>query len=187
LFGRDLVHTLNALGIVIDLSHAGYRTAREAIERSTHPVVFSHANAHALVPNPRNLPDFLIRALAEHGGVVGIDTYLPHLSSDLDRAPSVNDMVEHIDHVAQLVGPAHVGFGLDLGEGRTEAQYLSFNFPAGTYPSWEQRQQHKTRGIERIELFGNLTRALVARGYTDADIVGVLGGNFMRVFRMVTG
>ena len=187
LFGHDLVHSLNGLGVVIDLSHAGHRTALEAIESSTHPVVFSHANAHALVPNPRNVPDVVIRTLAEHGGVLGIDAYLPHLSTDLNRAPSVDDMIAHVDHVVQLVGPAHVGFGLDLGEGRTREQYLGFRFPQGAYPSWEQRQRNKTRGLERIELFANLTRGLVARGYADGDIAAVLGGNFMRVFRAVTG
>ncbi len=185
-FGRDMVQTLNRLGIVIDLSHAGRRTAREAIEASAHPVVFSHANAHALVPNPRNVPDEIIRGLAARGGVIGIDAYLPHLSADLDQAPSVDDMIAHVDHVVQLVGPGHVGFGLDLGEGRTREQYQSFNFPAGSYPSWEQRQRNKTRGLERIEQFGNLTAALVARGYADAEVLSILGGNFLRVFRQVT-
>jgi membrane dipeptidase len=185
-FGRTIVAELNRLGIVVDLSHAGRRTALDAIEASTRPVVISHANAHALVPNPRNVPDDVIRALAAAGGVIGIDAYLPHLSADLDRAPSIDDMITHVDHVVQLVGPRHVGFGLDLGEGRTLGQYLSYNFPAGSYPSWEQRQKNKTRGLERIEQFVNLTRGLVARGYGDDDVTAILGGNFLRVFRQVT-
>jgi membrane dipeptidase len=184
-FGLEMVAKLNDLGIVIDVAHAGPRTAAEAIDASTDPVVCSHANAYGLVPNPRNVRDELIRALAARGGVLGIDAYLPHLSADLDHAPSVHDMIAHVDHVVQLVGPKHVGFGLDLGEGRTAEQYRNFRFPDGIYPSWEQRQRNKTRGIERIERFVNMTRGLVARGYRDEDILDILGGNFLRVFRRV--
>ena len=185
--GRRMVAALNRLGVVIDLSHGSRRTALDTIDASASPVVISHANAHALVANPRNVPDNVIRALAAAGGVIGIDAYLPHLSQDLDKAPSVDDMIAHVDHVVQLVGPRHVGFGLDLGEGRTLAQYLSYNFPVGAYPSWEQRQKNKTRGLERIDQFVNLTRGLVARGYRDDDVVAILGGNFLRVFEHATG
>jgi len=180
--GAAAVAKMNGLGIVVDLSHVGRRTSIEAIEASAQPVIFSHSNCRSLVANARNIPDELIRALGKNGGVVGIDVYLPHLTEDFDSAPSIDDVIDHVDHVVRLVGADHVGFGLDLGEGRNEAQYSSFKFPAGVYPTFEQREKNKCRGIETIEQFVNLTKGLVARGYSDSDVRNILGGNFLRVF-----
>jgi len=184
-FGREVVAELNRLGIIVDLSHVGRRTARDAIDASEAPVVFSHANCHQLIPNPRNVPDDLIKAMAAKGGVIGIAVYLPLLSTDLNKAGTVGDVMAHVDHVVQMVGPQHVGFGLDLGEGRTLAQWDYMKLPPGPYPTWEQREKNKTRGMQRIELFENLTRGLVSKGYRDDDVRAILGGNFMRVFAQV--
>jgi membrane dipeptidase len=186
-FGREIVAELNRLGIVVDLSHASHRTALDAIEVSTHPVIFSHSNAFSIIPHPRNIADDVIRAMAVRGGVMGIAGYLPMLSRDLNQPASVSDLIAHVDHVVQLVGPQHVGFGLDIGEGRSFEQYQSYSrhLPVGPFPTWEQRQKGRTRGLETIEGFENLTQGLVAKGYRESDILKILGGNFLRVFRQV--
>lgn len=186
-FGVAVVAEMNRLGIVVDLSHVSVRTSLEAIEASERPVVFSHSNCWSIVKNARNVTDEQIQAVAAKGGVVGLDVYLPHLSADLDVAPTLDDLMRHVDHIVNLVGADHLGFGLDLGEGRTLAQYRELNFPVGPYPTWEQRQKNKCRDIEGIEKFSNLTAALAARGYDDDDVRKILGGNFLRVFGAVWG
>lgn len=182
-FGIAAVKEMNRLGILVDLSHVSIRTSLEAIEVASKPAVFSHSNCRALVNNPRNITDEQIKAVAAKGGVIGIDVYMPHLTEDFNVAPTLDDVMNHVDHIAKLVGTDHIGFGLDLGEGRTLEQFKSFNFPAGVYPTWEQRQKNKCRDIERIERFVNLARGLVSRGYSDADVRKILGGNFVRVFQ----
>lgn len=178
LWGRELIRRMNDLGMVIDLAHVGERTAREAIDVSRHPGIASHSNAYARVPAYQNKTDETIRALASKGGVIGI-TAFPRL---LEPEPTVDTLLDHVDHVVNLVGTDHVGIGLDFAEGWPESpihrkKLLAIDGKIYDYPT----------GIETIVKLPNLTRGLVSRGYSDEDIAKILGGNFLRVFTQVIG
>jgi len=109
-FGRRMLHEMARVGIVACCSHTGYRTAREAIDESPNPIIFSHSNARALTDHPRNIPDDLIRACAARGGVVGINGIGIFLG---DNDASVANVARHVLHMLDLVGSEHVGLGLD--------------------------------------------------------------------------
>ena len=161
-FGRKVVEEMNALGMVVDVSHLSTRGFWEVLELSRHPVVASHSNAFALCPHQRNLTDDQIRGLAEKGGVMGINFFPGFLRED-GRA-SIEDVVRHIDHVVSLVGPDHVGLGSDFDGISSTPQ-----------------------GLEDVSRLPALTEALVRRGYPDDAILKILGENFARVFRHVLG
>jgi membrane dipeptidase len=184
-FGRRVVKEMNRLGLAIDISHAGERTARQAIEVSTAPVIASHANARALQDSVRNLRDETIRAVADTGGVIGI-TGFPGFVSGSAR-PTLDDYIGHIDHVAGLVGIEHVALGLDFidGNGSIEEFETSIRegiWSAGTYPPppW-----HYPSDLDDATRFPNLTRGLIARGYSEGDVRAVLGENWLRVFDQI--
>lgn len=152
-FGAEVVREANRLGIVLDLAHANTRTIRETVELSDDPVIFSHGGAAAVHDGDRYLEDEEIRMIAESGGVVGIWPYAP-------AVPSVEAMVEHVDHVAELVGVDHVAIASDLRG-------------LGSY----------AEGFGEEARFRNVAAALLRAGYADAEVGKIMGGNFMRVWR----
>lgn len=191
LLGYDVVKHMNELGMLVDLSHCGWQTSADAIEASSAPVVFSHSNPYAITPHVRNKSDDLIRALADKGGVMGITTFTPITSVEPGKRPSVVDVVTHIDYVADLVGIDHVGVGFDLNENMTRestarlrAKHPELYYYTDGSGSFDYEEVH-TEGLSSVACFPELTRALIARGYSDADIVKILGGNFLRVFEQV--
>lgn len=181
-WGVKLVERMNKLGILVDVSHASLQTARDVIEVSSVPVAFSHSNCSKLVSNPRNITDDVINDLIESNGYLGIAVFGSMISEDRNRTPSLEEVILHIDHVIQLGGEKNVGYGLDRGEGRTLRQYLNSDFPPDSYPTWDQRNEHLVPEIRSVYQFINLTRLLVKKTYGDAQITGILGGNFLRVF-----
>ena len=162
-FGREVVAEMNRLGMVVDVSHLCERSFWDVLAMSRVPVVASHSNARALCDHARNLRDAQIVALARAGGVMGMNFYARFLDTDPARA-DVERLCDHVDHVAALVGPEHVGLGSDFdGIGETP------------------------RGLEDVSRLPAVTEALLRRGYTDAQVALVLGQNFLRVFRTVWG
>jgi membrane dipeptidase len=193
-FGIALIREMNRLGVVVDCAHTGVRTTLEAMDASTAPVVFSHANARAVHPSARNLTDEQIRAAAATGGVIGMVGYPAFVAGD--PRPTLDHLIRHIDYIAHLVGPQHVGLGIDYWIGQAgvatdEQAHVLYrelletgvwepaNYPP---PPW-----YYPAGMELPDGLPRLTDALVARGYGDAEIEGILGGNFLRVFRQVWG
>lgn len=171
-FGREVIREMNRVGMVVDLTHVGYRAAMEAIEISTGPVIFSHSNPSALREHARNISDEQIKACARTGGVVGINgigDFLGGTSSEL--------VVRNIQYVVDLVGPEHVGLGLDYVIDKQELMdYLQAHpeiFPA-------EKISHFTTFVEP-EQFPEFTELLVQKGYDEQIIRGILGGNFLRV------
>ena len=116
--GVEWVEAMNRLGMVISLSHVGYRTSMDVLEVSKDPVVFDHSNPKALCNHMRNITDEQIRTCAEKGGVIGL-TPLRMFVSDMKKPSELgmDDYLKHVDYVVKLVGANHVGIGLDFAEG----------------------------------------------------------------------
>jgi membrane dipeptidase len=178
LWGQDLIRAMNDMGMVVDLAHVGEATCLEAIELSRHPVIASHSNPWARKPAYQNKRDSTIKAMAAKGGVIGITAFPRMMEPD----PSLDMILDYVDYVVQLVGVDHVGFGLDFAEEWPDSpihrkKLLAIDGQIYEYPE----------GIDTVTKFPNLTRGLVARGYSDQDIEKIVGGNFMRVFEEVIG
>jgi membrane dipeptidase len=185
-FGRVVVREMNHLGIVIDLAHAGGRTIQETAEVSEQPVIVSHANVRRLTDSPRNLTDDVLKSLAARQGVVGITAYSPFCEAKPGVRPTVKEVVDHILYVADLVGVDHVGVGSDFFEGESLVRFE--HLFRVRYPDVIRHYTIDTvyaEGFDRVATFPRLTEALVDRGLGDDDILKILGGNFLRVFRAV--
>lgn len=157
--GRELVHRMGELGIVLDLAHIAEPGFWDALEVTKGPVVASHANAHALHAHPRNMRDDQLKAIAERGGLVGI-TFVPGFLTQ--EAADLDHVLDHIDYVVRLIGEDHVALGSD--------------FDGITRPP--------TR-LDHVGCLPNLTAGLLERGYPEERIAKILGGNWARVFRAV--
>ena len=193
-FGVQVVKRLNELRIVLDCSHTGIRTTLEAIELSSRPAVFSHANVKKIKDSPRNLTDEQIKAVAKTGGLIGMVGY-PAFVADKEK-PTLDDLIDHVDYTVDLVGIDHVGMGIDYYEGQhpfssTEEATAMYNnsiavgrWSAKSYPP---PPYYFPEGIETPDKTPAIAERLDARGYKEADIRKILGGNWMRVFREVWG
>lgn len=207
-FGRQVVRRMNELGMIIDISHASARAVEEVLKITTDPIIASHSCVYALCKHDRNLTDEQINAIAANGGVIGVNFFNAYLSDearilldtlyaarkeeiDAIRALYPNDLVarrnatrsirrdicakieaavvvntgtvcDHIDYIVDLAGPDYVSLGSDFDG-------------VGLLP----------RGLSDCSMVPNITKELVARGYTEPDLKKILGENFMRVFAQV--
>jgi membrane dipeptidase len=185
-FGRICIREIDDARMVVDLAHAGPRTAREAIEFTSRIPVITHANVRALREHPRNAPDEVLDALARRGGVIGITAYAPFCEKTPGRRPALDDMIDHIAYVADRCGIDHVGLGSDFFEGESWVRFERFfrrRYPAivGDYTI----DTVYVEGFSRADDYPALLAALRRRGFTEADVAKVLGGNFLRVFTEV--
>jgi membrane dipeptidase len=189
-FGRDAVAEMNRVGIVVDLSHVGANTAREAIEASTRPVVYSHTAPAALHPHPRNKADEDMRRVADQGGLVGVTLFPPFLAAGNDA--TVADYVEAIEHVLNVVGEDHVAIGTDFIDGH-DSTYLNWlnhdkgdGRPIGDPAIIEGLVNVRMpRGIERIRSWPSITNTMLERGWPEERVEKVLGRNWLRLFEDV--
>ena len=158
-FGREVVREMNRLGIMVDLSHAAESSFYDALELSETPIVCSHSSCRALCDHPRNLTDDQMRALAQKGGVMQVTLYNGFLVKDGEA--TIEDAMRHLEHAIDVMGIDHVGLGTDFdGDGGI-------------------------RGLASSSELLNFTRQLLARGYSEADIQKLWGGNFLRVMNDV--
>jgi membrane dipeptidase len=180
-FGRRVVARLVELGVVVDVSHVGVRTSLEAIEAAPGSVIATHANARAVCDTPRNLTDDQIRQLARSGGVIGLCAFPSFVTTD--ARPTLDHLVAHAAYIGELVGPEHVGIGLDFAE-ETEEDYDYYGYDPRWYPRppWVYPE-----GIRGFFDFQNLRGALERRGFTAAEVNGILGGNFLRALERIWG
>ncbi len=203
-FGRQVVREMNRIGMIVDVSHVSEETVRDVLEVTTKPVIASHSSCFALSDHPRNLSDDALRAIARNGEVVGINFYAEFLDqtyrdrmkamrkdvlSELNKPqqtplakldelaaqrlslvddpgiphPPFARILDHIDHAVKVAGINHVGIGSDLDVITTP------------------------EGMKDVTDFPKITRGLLERGYKEEDIRKILGGNFLRVLKQVTG
>jgi membrane dipeptidase len=205
-FGKDVVRELNRLGVMVDISHVADKTFYDALAVTTTPVIASHSSCRAIANHPRNMTDDMLRALAKNGGVVMINYHAGFLSEEFRVAsekksgnvvtklsamskkcggneacttleseridheammsgelPKVSweKIIEHIDHAVKVAGADHVGLGSD--------------FDGATMPL----------GMEDASKLPNITDALLKKGYSEADVEKILGGNILRVMEQV--
>ena len=203
-FGRAAVARANALGIMVDISHASDNCMRDALAASKAPIIASHSSARALVDHKRNIPDDLLRAIAAKGGVIQAVAYKEFVKHDPARAAAekalqeqvakqagdveydgekhdalpamiegmariqqqhplatLDEYLDHIDHIAKVAGIDHVGIAADFDGG-------------GGITGWMDASQT-----------GNVSAGLRKRGYSEADIGKILGGNLLRTWQAV--
>ncbi|HEU4694595.1 MAG TPA: dipeptidase [Vicinamibacterales bacterium] len=190
-FGIAAVERMNALGILVDSSHSGYKTTLDAIAFSKKTPIISHSNCRALNDHPRCKSDEQIRALAAKGGVMGLTTVNVMVKRDLPV--TMEDYLDHIDHIVKLVGIDHVGFGSDMDitgwptDPEKKDEFLGFYGKPYFKESYRFRYPLAVDGLNHEHKWKYVTAGLLKRGYKDEQIAKVLGGNWLRVFSEVIG
>lgn len=155
--GFQAIEEMNRLGMVVDLAHLSDKGFYDALEISKRPLIVSHACCRTIRDDKRNLSDTQIHALAKRDGLVGVAFISRFLAAN---PATIDDVVNHISHIARLVGVEHVGLGSDFD---------------GTTPL--------PKGLEDVTRLPGITRLLLERGFSDDDVVKILGGNYLRVLQ----
>lgn len=180
-FGAKILVEMNRVGIIVDASHAGYRSSMDLIDRSATPVVFSHSNPISVWDHQRNITDDQIKACAAKGGVIGLNGLGIFLG---DNDISTPTLLRHLFRLIDLAGPAHVGIGFDY----TPDVKVDLGAILRARPDyWPAGQQYDTPMIGHAgpSTLPALVDGMQKQGLSDSDIKGVLGGNFARIARQV--
>lgn len=185
-FGVAIIDRMNRVGMAIDVSHCGDRTTLDAFELSTKPVLITHSNCRVLANgHPRDKSDEAILALKKSGSVMGITGVRMFVR---DREPTtIEHALDHFDHVAKLIGPEHLGVGSDIDLYGYDAMPPELNkqLRAGYKGSYGFREKIDIEGLNHPRRMFDLAEGLIRRKYSDANIEGILGGNFRRVLTQI--
>ncbi len=185
-FGVAIVQRMNAVGMAVDVSHCGDRTTLDAFEASKRPVLITHSNCRVLAGgHPRDKSDEAIRAVGKAGSVMGITGVRMFVR---DREPTtIEHVLDHFDHVAKLIGPEHLGVGSDIDLYGYDAMPPALNkqLRVSYKGSYGFREKIDVEGLNHPKRMFDLTEGLIRRRYSDADIEGILGGNFRRVLSQI--
>lgn len=178
--GVGALQLMEALGILMDVSHLSMAGTDHVLELATRTVIASHSSASAVFDHHRNLKDDHLRAIASTGGVIGANFFPGFIDPE---KPTIDRLVDHIEHIAHVAGVDHVGIGPDFVE-----EYFDEMLPQ--YPDLKIEGLDARQTLEGLVTSAdlpNLTKTLVERGFSESDVTGILGGNFLRVFREVMG
>lgn len=185
-FGVAIIERMNKVGMAVDVSHCGDRTTLDAFEISKKPVLITHSNCRALVPgHPRLKTDEAIKKVGQAGSVIGITGVRMFVKGD--EPTTVEHVLDHFDHVRKLIGPQHLGVGSDIDLYGYDAMPPELNkqLRAGYKGSYSFREKIDVEGLNHPKRIFDLTEGLIRRKYSDADIEGILGGNFERVLAQI--
>ena len=180
--GREVIAEMNRVGMVIDLSHAGEKSAIQGASLSRRPVAITHATPSSWHPSPRGVSDDALRALADNGGMLGLSLYPRHLKDGGEC--SLKSFCEMTAQTATIIGAGNIGIGSDLCRGQP-AQVLQWMRagkwqknpePAGDFPN-------QPKWFESSEDFNNLATGLRETGFSEDETDGILGENWLRFFR----
>lgn len=190
--GEELIALANTLPLMLDLSHCGHRTRAEATVLARAPVC-THSNSDALRTNGRNTSDATVKAMAAKGGMIGVCGLPQSLS---DQTPTLDDLLDHVDHFVELVGVDHVGIGMDYVEAFQEQATV---VAPPSVVTWRTRRpdifgplsafgrQSYPIGVESVRKLPNFTQGLFDRGYSADDVAALVGGNWLRAMRKFCG
>jgi membrane dipeptidase len=187
-YGREVLGKLNDLGCLIDVSHVGWRTTREAIAASRAPIAATHSAAAAVNNVPRNKPDDILRSLADRGGVIGV-FMMPFLRAS--GQPGAEDFLRHLTHCINVCGEDHVGIGSDLSITPLEltaefrkvhADFVKVRRARGvSAPGEDENVFNYVPEFNRPRRLELVAERLAAAGYRAARIEKIIGGNWMRL------
>lgn len=178
--GVDVLREMERLGIIFDVSHLGAAGVEQVLELATRPVIASHSATRAIRDHHRNLTDDQVRGIAATGGVIGLNL----LACFIDQEnPTIDRVVDHYEHLVEVVGIEHIGVGPDF-----IADIYDDLYPAHADLTSEGLDTRvNIEGLHAPRHLPNLTAALLRRGFSEADVRLILGENFLRVFREVMG
>ena len=189
-FGVKLVQEMNRLGMLVDLTHMTDRTFFDTLEVSNRPVLVSHVGVQTVCPNPNNLSDERILALGENGGVIGMEMVKTEIKWNYQQSNEPvtwDDVIRHIDHIAELVGTDHIGLGLDydrfpLVDNIHRAMCPGPGSIEGFYTGIPETN-HMLDDPKDLSEGYVIAEYLLRHGYSEYDVQKILGGNMMRLFR----
>ena len=203
-FGLKIIERMNKLGILIDASHCGIQTTFDAIEASNKPIAFTHTGCKTVFNHPRCKNDEQIQALAEKGGYIGIFTLPFFLGYPAREKGTLKALLDHIDHAVEIAGVDHVGIGTDTGvESRRSKRLAELSteeinkvdfVPHRFWRGWKPEHNIDV-GLDPIPdnwaqswvNWPNITIGLASRGYSNTEIQGIIGGNFLNILERVIG
>ena len=172
-FGVDVVREMERLGMLIDLAHMSEAGFWHTLRTTTGPIGISHANATAVHDHPRNVTDEQIVAIAERGGVVGVHAVPVFVD---ETRPTVDRLVDHVEHMVTIAGVEHVALGCD---------FIRNDGPRSGREQIPKRTVEELEGFGEIDELPTLTAALLRRGFTATEVAAILGGNSVRLLRQV--
>ena len=185
-FGAAIIERMNKVGMAVDVSHCGDKTTLDAFEISKKPVLITHSNCRVLAGNhPRDKTDEAIKAVGKAGSVMGITGVRMFVKAT--DPTTIEDVLDHYDHVRKLIGAEHLGVGSDIDLYGYDAMPPELNkqLRAGYKGSYGFREKIDIEGLNHPKRMFDLTEGLIRRKYSDADIQGILGGNFARVLKQI--